>query len=179
MTEVISPGAIVSSVKILGEIVRRRYTLAYRKAKKELQESTERQQFEKIYVPLRVMLLDIHVTTAQGIRYPCFSWRWRRAIKFLKDGYYKIAFFALFDNGKSELSGEAEYGALFSLDDVKKILTKNPHLVSARLMHLYQLADRASYEIGKHDYHELLPEDLKLIDYIYERYEKLSRRFAR
>jgi len=46
-------------------------------------------------------------------------------------------------------------------------------------MDLYQLVDRASYEIGKRDKRELLPDELKLIDYIYERHEKLSCRFAR
>jgi hypothetical protein len=45
------------------------------------------------------------------------------------NGHYNKAFYALFDKGKSERSGEAEYGGIFSLESVKKVLTKNPHLV--------------------------------------------------
>ena len=136
MTESLGFGSIISPVKTLSGIARGWFNLAYRKAKKELQKATERQQFEIVYAPLRMMLLDIHITTGQSIRYPYFSWRWRRAVKSLTNGNYRLAFSRLFDKGKSELSDEVEYGGLFPLGIVKKILTENPHLVSTRLMDL-------------------------------------------
>ena len=85
-----------------------------RKAKKDLQEATARKQFEYVYAPLRALLLEIHITTGQAILFPYLSMRIKRAMGLFVYGKYRQAFTAIVDNGKTELSGEVEFGPFWT-----------------------------------------------------------------
>jgi hypothetical protein len=154
------------------------FNKGYKRAKNEILENHDRQQFRKIYAPLRSLLLDIQVTSASSIRYPYLPQRIKRAIRLVRNGRFKNSITAIVDKGISGPSAEIEFGPGFPLSKIKAILTSHAPLADPEIMDLYQRVERSQYEGGRGYENELLPEELELFDHIIDKYGELSKRFG-
>jgi len=177
-------GAIVGVLTIIGAVYgfyRWSFKRGYERAKTDGLEKRYKQQYEKIYAPLRTAFLEIQVTSSTFTAFPYLRQRIKRAFKLAKERKLKKSIAAIWDKGTSEPSTEIEFGPGFPLSYIRDVLTKNATIANSEIMDLYQSADRARYEsqlIGRRgNDHELLSEEYELFLHIIEKYEELSKRF--
>ena len=157
------------------------FNKGYRAAKDKILENHYRQQYRKIYAPLRSLFLDIQITSSSSMRFPYLSQRLKRAFRLARLGKFKKSTAAIVDRGISAPSAEIEFGGGFPLGQIKKTLISHPSLANPEIMDLYQLVDRAQYESqmrGRSYERELLPEEFELFLHTVRRYEQLIKRFA-
>ena len=178
-------GAIASAIVILASIYAGyvfSYKRGYKKAKEQLLDEHYKQQYEKIYAPLRAIFFNTQITSSKSTAFPYLRQRLKRSLRFAKDGKIKKSLKAITEKGVSGPSAEIEYGPGFPLDAIQTILTENASLANPEILNLYQWVDRAQYESNfarKRDYeNELLQEEFELFVHIMEKYAELSKRFS-
>lgn len=160
------------------------YLIGYKRSKRKFNYLKGRYEF--IYVPLRQILIDIYPTTVRSSNYPSFVDRAERAWRILtKRHHYSIlrrikkSFLALFDKVINVRYGYE--GGVFSLKEIRDVVTDNMKYADKELVNKIQRATRADYDsltIGRDFDEELLKEEFELWDHILRNYEKLNKLFS-
>jgi hypothetical protein len=99
-------------------------TLGRQEKARELNESTERDRYTRLYVPLK-RLFDSHFLTICSLTlYPGFAQRMRRSLRFLMRGRLQKSATALLDYGFSE-GAEFECGNSFPMEKIENLISDN------------------------------------------------------
>jgi hypothetical protein len=155
---------------------------------RELNESTERERYLRLYVPLKQLFGNCFLTTSRLILYPKLSQRVKRAFRFLMRGRLKMSATALSDTGFSE-GAEFECGSAYPSDQIERLISDNldiadqEHQSLAGALRRKQFDDHLSPS-NADDYPwervtTLSKQELSLLRYIYSEYDKLNARFSR
>lgn len=157
------------------------YKLGYKRGKKLSIKSNdagaEQELFNKVYAPLRKLLIDTHITSGRVIMYPYFRTRLKRAYPYLRQGALKKFFKAISDKGISKEAFDVEFGH-FPLQSIEKIIKDNIEWCDAKIVSLLQSALRAKYETYYREVDNLNEEDIKLIDHIHDEYNRLNKKLV-
>lgn len=155
------------------------YGIGYKKGKRSLSKSqdvkTEQLLLDKIYAPLRRLLIDTHISSCQSIMYPYLRIRLKRASPYLKQRAFKKFFRTIFDKGISKKTTGVDFGC-FPIELIENIVKDNIAWCDSKLVSLLQGALRVKYENPYKENLELDNEDIKLIDHIYNEYDKLNKK---
>jgi hypothetical protein len=162
-------------------------TLGRQEKARELQESTERDRYTRLYVPLKRLFEDCFLTICRLTRYPTFSQRMRRSLRFLMRGRLKGAATALVDSGISE-AAEFECGSSFPIEKIEILISDNLDVADQELQNLtgalrrrqfddYQSPSNAKGNPWKRET-SLSKEELSLYRHIHSEYDKLNSRFT-
>jgi len=151
------------------------YKFGVHKTKKNKKAEALQKRYELIYSPLRTILLDSHITSCQAMLYPKLSQRLRRAWNLSKDFGIGTGLKACIDKYGTKPSAEIEFGG-FSIREMKNIISKNSQWADSRLLSHIQWAERSRYESFQRANSYLTDEEVELIDYIFDTYEKLNNR---
>jgi hypothetical protein len=168
-------GVIAAAVTIIAGFYKL-YVKIYKKGYNDTSKIKAKDQYQKVYAPLRIILIDTHITTGSLIRYPQFRQRFKRSLKKLKELNFIVALMLLFDYGKSENNVEVEFGS-FPFNKIKEIVKLHPSLVDSKLVDLIQSIEREKYETHweNNDFNYLSNLELDLCDHILNMYKKLSK----
>lgn len=155
------------------------YHFTVRKAKRDFYNKALQNRYYLVYVPLRNLLLETHITGASLGFY--LSQRIKRAWPYFKKLKINEGF-KRFDKkfGANPLY-EVEFGRDFPLEEIKKVIKKDGKWADAKLVNLIQSADRSSYESQAYSHGDefdglLEIEKFNLANHICDSYEKLNRR---
>jgi hypothetical protein len=103
-------------------------------------------RFDRIYAPLRELLLDVHITYfGENARYPYLRLRVRRFWRHFRNAGLRGSFRLLFDKGKSRSSVVVEFG-YFPLEEILAVVKQNVRLADGKLLSLVQAVNRSRYE---------------------------------
>lgn len=151
------------------------WRLAKRRALKDEKRALMKKRLEKIYAPLRAVLIDVHITTVSGALHPYFIWRLRRFLGNPNRRPFRYRLKYLFDRGDRK-SISVEFGH-FPLTQIRRIASTNVDVANPKLLNLIQHIERARQEFPPDPMSDEITEDeLVLIDHIWEQYEKLSKK---
>lgn len=155
---------------------------------RELNESTERERYLRLYVPLKRLFENCFLTTSRLILYPKFSQRAKRAFGFLVRGRLKMSAAALIDTGVSE-GAEFECGSAYPSDQIERLISDNLDIADQELQSLAGALRRRQFDdhlspSNADDYPweratTLSKEELSLLRYISSEYDKLNDRFSK
>lgn len=140
----------------------------------------EKLKYNHLYGPLRMLLLDCHITTVTGGGARRFSQRLKNAYEELsaykryKTGI-RMAFRALFNKQEFQ-SSEVEYGDDFPLPQISKLAKEQSQYADEGLLNAIKRAKRSLYE-DPSDGSLLTEAEYELSVWIYEQYRRLSRKF--
>ncbi len=173
-------GILVSIGTIAGLIISAFLTgwrLAKRRALKDEKRALMKKRLEKIYAPLRAVLIDVHITTVSSALRPYFRWRLRDFLKNPKGLPFRYRLRHLFDRGvRKSISVEFGY---FPLTELRRIASTNVDVADSKLLNLIQRIERARQESPPDPTSDEITEDeLALIDHIWEQYSKLSKKLG-
>lgn len=153
----------------------------------ELNESTERERYLRLYVPLKRLFENCFLTTTRLILYPKFSQRVKRAFRFLMRGRLKISAAAFIDTGFSE-GAEFECGSAYPSDQIERLISDNLDIADQELQSLAGALRRKQFDdhpspSNVDDYPwervtTLSKEELSLLRHIHAEYDKLNARFS-
>jgi hypothetical protein len=173
-------GVLVSIITILGLISSAFMTgwrLAKARAVKDERLALMRKRLEKIYAPLRAVLMDVYITTVSSALHPYFRWRLRRFLKNPDRLAFRYRLKYLFDRGVRK-SISVEFGH-FPLTEIHRIASTNVDVADPKLLDLIQRVDRARHELPPDPMSDEITEDeLVLIDHIWEQYDRLSKKLG-
>lgn len=151
----------------------------YHRARARRRRQREEHRYFKIYAPLFAELMKIHITTSGGLGAPYFSQRVAHAWMKLtgikrKWPATKRAWKALFDKIPLHPTGEVDYGGIFPIDAIKKVIHANLVYCDDQLLNLMGRATdtRINDSIGSGD---LSTEDVRLYDHIVEQRDWLRK----
>lgn len=157
------------------------YLIGQRKEKNDFYNKALRNRYELIYCPLRILLLETHITGASMRFY--FKQRLRKALPFFKKLKIHEGLKRLSRDFDSNPVYEVEFGD-FPMDEIKDIVKGNGVWADTKLLNLVQEADRSTYETALDFSHsdftrqELLEkEKFVLAEHIWDTYAKLNQRF--
>jgi hypothetical protein len=155
---------------------------------RELNESTERERYLRLYVPLKRLFGNCFLTTSRLILYPKLSQRVKRAFRFLMRGRLKMSATALSDTGFSE-GAEFECGSAYPSDQIERLISDNLDIADQELQSLAGALRRKQFDdhlspSNADDYPwervtTLSKQELSLLRYIYSEYDKLNARFSK
>jgi hypothetical protein len=140
----------------------------------------DRLRLIRVYRPLVSLFLTRHLTGSGFEKAPHFRDRLENAWHTLR--FYrrrnvavKEAFRALFDRQPST-SFEVEFGGVFPLTQIMKLIRHQPAHADPKLLNLVRIADRSRYEeCGS----ELLTDaEMELFEHIYAEHDRLSRKLG-
>lgn len=167
--------AVVTIITAVSTLIGWAYKLGRRKAQKDFHNKALQNRYKLIYVPLRTMLLEKHITTVVAAVYPRMSQRIRRAWPYLREFNLKYGLTVLF-NKYGKPASEIEFGGHFPLMEIKQIIERHGEWADSKLLSLIQGADRSRYD-GFDQYESLLTEEeLALADHIWDMYHRLNKR---
>jgi hypothetical protein len=154
---------------------------------RELIESSERDRYLRLYVPLERLFENHHLTVCESKRYPSFSKRMKRSFGFLARCRFRSSAIAIVDSGFSERA-EFECGSDFPIDQVEAIISENLDIADQELRGLAGAVKRERFDkqydaMPSADYpweqsNLLTRAELSLLRYIKGMYGKLNSRFA-
>jgi hypothetical protein len=189
-------GSLVAVVLAIGTGVATGYlaglehgkTVGRQEKARELQESTERDRYTRLYVPLKRLFEDSFLTICSLTRYPAFSQRMRRSIRFLMRGRLKGAATALVDSGFSE-GAEFECGSSFPIEKIEILISDNLDVADQELQNLTGAVRRRQFDDYQNPSNSegnpweretlLSKEELSLYRHIHSEYDKLNSRFTK
>jgi hypothetical protein len=171
--------SILGAVVTLGGSCGAAYGLGRRagrtEALKSIRAERHRQRLERLYAPLRALLIDVHLTTATLIKYPSVGARLRHAWRMRKLQGVRQAMRALADKGSSS-SHEVEYGGDFPLQEIADIVKANAEVADPELMQLVQRARRARYEDPPaSNASDVTDEEMALAYHVLQQFARLER----
>ena len=145
-------------------------------------------RFYKVYAPAYAALHGFYTTETSFVEARYFRQRFRNALSDLKmkDAYYgrftfysrlRQAWKSLFDKRVTKHGAENEYGDVWPLEKIGRILDKSLLLCDPVLLDLYATADRNRIDQSPHP-SVLLPSDTKLRNYITAQYDQLKTRMG-
>ena len=155
------------------------YHIAKRKTINDFNNKALRNRYELLYVPLRNVLLEVHITGVRSGFY--LNQRVKRALPFFKHLRIKEGLKRLSKTFGANPIYEVEFGNDFPLEEIKTIAKKHAKWADVKLLSLVQEADRASYESRAHRINPLgasllESEKVELAEHIWNTYENLSKR---
>ena len=139
----------------------------------------DRQKLVGLYRPLASLFLTRHVTICTGTAAPHLRHRFEnvwielRAYRRRTVGV-KRAWRALFDRQSSSSAG-IEFGGVFPLDDITRLVRKHAEHADNELFRLINRADRSRYEEAGTDL--LTSAEYALFEYIESEHTRLSRKY--
>ena len=157
------------------------YKIARRKAKDDFNDRALQKRYHLIYVPLRTLLIETHITSGSIGFY--FEQRVKRSLPYFKRFKIKEGLRRLSKSFGSDPLHEVEFGREFPLGDIKECVIKQSKWADAKLLNLIQRADRSTYESraysldGKSD-GLLEREKYELAMYVWDTYEELNNRLV-
>ena len=151
------------------------YTLGRNKAVKQARKEAFLNRYKLIYVPLRTLLLDSHITTVSVVLYPRISQRVKRAWPYIKKLNLTISLQKLVDKHGVKTGAEVEFGAPFPLSEIQKIVKERGEWADNKLIILLQRALRSQCESPKSNEFLLAEEELALARHIWKKYHQLNR----
>ena len=153
----------------------------------ELNESSERDRYLKLYVPLERLFENHHLTICTSKRYPSFYKRMKRSFSFLSQCRFRSSAIAIVDSGFSEWA-EFECGSDFPIDKIEAIISTNLDITDQELRGLAATVKHERFEkhydaLPSADYpweqsNLLTRAELLLLKYIHGMYGKLNSRFT-
>jgi len=157
------------------------YKIASRKARNDYYNKTLQNRYYLVYVPLRILLLDTHITGCRSGFY--FNQLARRSLPYFKRLKFKEGFKRLSKRFCADPLYEVEFGSDFPLKGIREIVRKQGRWVDHQLLNLVQAAGRSSYESRAHSFtsepHGLLElEKFQLAEHIWKMYERLNRKLS-
>ena len=141
---------MVNTITIVGTIIGilavfplcyRLYKWIYNKGFQDALKPRKTEQLSKLYAPLRRELLNTHLISVSGIRYPFIKQRLKRSWREIYLCHFIKGAKLLFDKGKTKPDIGVEYG-YFPIDKINKILKENIELADSKLIMLIQQRER-------------------------------------
>ena len=134
---------ILASVLAIGVLIVSAFLTGRRigksRALKDERRGLMRKRLEKVYAPLRALLLDVHITTETSALHPYFWWRLKRFLKERSRLGFRYRLKYLFDQGVQKSIG-VEFG-VFPFREINRIASENADVADPKLLHLIQRAD--------------------------------------
>lgn len=155
------------------------YKIARRQTKDDFNDKALQKRYHLIYVPLRTLLIETHITSASIGFY--FDQRVKRSLPYFRRFKIKEGIRRLSKSFGSNPLHEVEFGREFPLDEIKKCVVKQSKWADAKLLNLIQRADRSTYESRAHSLDGksdglLEREKYELAMYVQDTYEELNDR---
>ena len=155
---------------------------AHMQARHEEKRTRDARRFEGIYSPLYNLFLTRHVTTFASAA-PRLRHRLSNAANALHNikrrgaaAAVRAAIRTLFE--RPITSAEVEYGGVFPLCQIQKIVRAHGQLADDRLLLLLARADRAQYEEATGGGGDMTSVDLELFNYVCDQHTRLNRKHA-
>jgi len=161
------------------------YRAGINKERNSIKLKTIEKRFRYIYVPLRKLLMDKHITKCSAVLPSKLSDRFNRALPMISNFKIKSVFQILFGKYRTKPIVEVEFGGRFPFEEIKKVVSSSCEYADAEILSLVESADRSKYELryesedesGELEGNILTEEESELADYIYEEYYRLNKKY--
>ena len=170
-------GTVLGALTVAGSAFEVGRRFGRRRARQEFAENRDLKRLNEIYAPIIGMFTECHITTSTGRGAPYLRQRLRNARDEFKDGRFKQSVRAVFDKQDLGTSGEVEYGNSFPLTRIIAHLRGREQYSDPELLYSVKRAARSHYEDDAAE-RELTEAELKLLNFVYQEYARLSERFA-